>query len=210
MKAGKSETIKSRLSVHNAMGHKCILISSCMDTRAETGELDSKGVLTSHDPCSSVLSNRILQTKAKRLSEITKQELDEHDVIGIDESQFFPDIILVLDWIRIKHKTVYLAGLMETSEGSMFGEYYKLLPFADERVHLKACCPACQAEISHRHIFTPATMSKCLVKKDSEVLVGAKQFIPLCHRHWVQWDIYGWVYDHETGSASRHKLSPQK
>lgn len=197
MKASKSEKLKSYLSMHSAMKHSCMLISNSIDNRGETGELECKGVLTSHNPHSSTLPPSVFQTKASRLSEITASELEKYNVIAIDEAQFFKDILLVLDWVRHLHKTVYVAGLVATSEGTIFGEFHKLLPFADYIKHLKACCVACQAEISNHHIFTPAIMSKCLTKKDGDTLVGASGYIPLCHHHWLNWESDGWYYKDE-------------
>lgn len=192
MKAGKTEMLKSSLGIHSAMNHTVLLISNNIDQRSDIRE---DGILTCHNPYSSSIPDGVTQIKVKRLSDIPKKIIEEHEVIAIDEAQFFPDIILVLDWLRDYEKTFYATGLLATSEGSMFGDFYKLIPFADKVKQLKACCQACQAEIKNRHIFTPATMSKCLLPKDSEVLVGSDIYIPLCFRHWKHWDDLGLTYN---------------
>lgn len=178
MFSAKTQKLKAYLSVHSAIGDKCLLISHSIDER---GNLKKSGILTNHDDYGSGIPSSVSQVKVGTLSELN---ISEYDIIAIDESQFFPDILLVKEWLLSFHKTIYAAGLISTSEGNMFGEFYKLLPFANKIKHLKACCVLCKEEIKNPSIRPKAIMTKSLVPKDKEILVGSESYIPTCLRHW--------------------------
>jgi thymidine kinase len=192
MMAGKTEKLKSILSMHSYMGHKVLLVSAEIDKRKE---LRNDGVLSTHNPYSSTIPHGVTQVRVRHLGKLDPQLIIDCDVIAIDEAQFFDDIGIVRFWIDAFPKKYYAVGLMSDSDGNMFGDFYKLLPHSDKSKELYACCPACQAEIGNAHMFTPATMTKCLVKKDRTIMVGSDNYIPLCRRHWSQWDKLGYTYD---------------
>lgn len=181
MFSAKTQRLKAYLNVHNAIGDKCLLISHSIDERKK---LTSSGILTTHDEYTSGIPTSVRQLKVNNLSEIPVSEILSYDIIVIDESQFFPDIILVKDWVMKYHKTVYSAGLIATSEGTMFGEFYKLLPFANKIKHVKARCLLCKEETKNPSISIKAIMTKSLVPKDKDILVGSDTYIPTCLRHW--------------------------
>ena len=56
-----------------------------------------------------------------------------------------------------------------------FGEIHKLLPICDNIRKLKAYCSVCKDG-------TQALFSKRLVDNDNQVLVGSKEFIPVCRK----------------------------
>jgi thymidine kinase len=192
MKAGKTEQLKSILAMHSYMGHKVLLVSTEIDKREE---LRNDGVLSTHNQDSSTIPACVTQVRVRYLGDLDPQLIIDNDVVAIDEAQFFEDIEIVIDWIDDYHKKYYVTGLMSDSDGNMFGNFYKILPHCDNSKELYACCPACQAEIGNAYIFTPATMTKCLVKKDQTIMVGSDKYIPLCRRHWSQWDNLGYTYN---------------
>lgn len=185
MFSSKTKTLKAHLSVYSAVGEPCLLISNSIDERENTPK---RGILTTHDECGANIPKAVTQLKVKSLSEIPISEIIRHNIIAIDESQFFPDILLVKEWLLKYHKVLFAAGLLATSEGTMFGEFYKLLAFADEIEHLKAYCKPCKLLIKNPSIFPKAIMTKCIIPKDSDILVGSEGYIPTCVGHWNSQD----------------------
>ncbi|MFT4114057.1 thymidine kinase [Silvibacterium sp.] len=91
--------------------------------------------------------------------------LDEVDVIGIDESQFFDAALvpLALDLVH-RGKRVVLAGLDTTFAGEPFPPVPDLMAVADEVTKLSAVCMVCGQ---------PAIHTQRLGESQSLVLVGA-------------------------------------
>jgi len=84
-----------------------------------------------------------LYTKdATRLADMW-DEMMEHDVIGVDEVQFFPDLHLLIDLVNIHGKIVIAAGLDATFEVKEFGRINDLIPHADSVIKLTAVCTDC-------------------------------------------------------------------
>lgn len=181
MFSSKTQTLKALINVNAVIGDKCLLISHVIDNRQN---LKQTGILSNHEENGAVISDSITQIKVSKLADIPLFELIQYDVIAIDESQFFPDILLAKDWIIHLHKKIFAAGLLATSEGTMFGEFYKLIPYAKKIKHLKACCKICREEIGHTSVFPKAIMTKCIVKKDEDIMVGSDGYIPTCLKHW--------------------------
>lgn len=181
MFSSKTKTLKARLSVYSAVGESCLLISNSIDERQN---ITQRGVLTTHDEYGAGIHKSVTQLKVNKLSEVPQIEIINNNIIAIDEAQFFSDILLVKDWLLKYHKVLFVAGLLATSEGTMFGEFYKLLPFAEEIEHLKACCKSCKLMIKNPSIFPKAIMTKCIISKDSDILVGSEGYIPTCINHW--------------------------
>ncbi|MHB1021358.1 MAG: thymidine kinase [Acidobacteriaceae bacterium] len=99
------------------------------------------------------------------LRSVLLPKLDEVDVIGVDESQFFDDSLVsfALELVHLG-KRVVLAGLDTTFAGEPFGPVPNLLAVADEIVKLSAVCMICGA---------PAIHTQRLGSNQALVVVGA-------------------------------------
>jgi thymidine kinase len=160
---------------------KILIINSVLDVRPDINE---SGNLTSHRDSPSRVRNA-RQITVKTLKEIPLQLIEQHDVIGIDEAQFFEDITLVFEWLKMG-KSIITAGLMFTSECKPFGDYYLLLSHADEVIRLSAVCLKCKEEMDVHHISgmsQQANMTKCLKQKDTDISVD-NEYIPVCRYHY--------------------------
>lgn len=181
MRSGKTEKLKSYLVMHSIAKHRTLLINSSRDVR---DGVTINGVLTSHNKYGNGIPKDVNQIRVSRLHDVTTADVFRHDVIAIDEAQFFDDLELVLEWLLKYHKTLYVSGLKSTDKGTLFGKMYLIDGFVKKEHRLTALCTVCQHEFNHPSFFFPATMVKCLVNKDGDVLVGADNYISVCLRHW--------------------------
>jgi len=94
-------------------------------------------------------------------------------VIGIDEGQFFPDL---LEWTRDVvsrlGKVVVIAALDGTFQRVPFGNVCALIPFAETVVKLSAVCSSCGAD-------APFT-ARISAEEEVEVIGGADKYSAVC------------------------------
>ena len=104
-------------------------------------------------------------TNVEHLKSALFPQLDDIDVIGIDEAQFFDHTILPLA-VELVHlgKRILLAGLDTTFNAEPFGPIPALMAIADEVTKLSAVCMVCGA---------PAIHTQRLGQSQELVLVGA-------------------------------------
>lgn len=99
-------------------------------------------------------------------------ELMEYDVIGIDEGQFFPDLVEICDLLCQNGKIVVVAALSGDFRMKPFPNVSNLISKADKIQLLKAYCAFCQKS---------AGCTLRTVKCDKTLLVGAAEmYKPVC------------------------------
>ncbi len=109
---------------------------------------------------------------------ITISKIDElakfdADVYFIDEFEFLEgDIKVLIDMADKKGKEIYASGLDMTAERKPFGHMPELLAIADTVIKSVAVCNDCRRE--------NAIYSYYLGKKDTDIVVGNTEYIPLC------------------------------
>lgn len=95
-------------------------------------------------------------------------------VIGIDEAQFFPDLISFVKDKLSKGFTLIVAGLDGDYRQQKFGNILDLVPLADTYQKKYALCNYCQNG-------TPGVFTRRLVQDDSQILVGARdKYVAVC------------------------------
>lgn len=107
-------------------------------------------------------------------------QLEEIEVVGIDEVQFFSDEIIALA-MELVHlgKRVVMAGLDTTFAGEPFGPVPNLMSIADEVTKLSAVCMVCGA---------PAIHTQRLGQSQELVVVGAAGLYEArCRTHFEPW-----------------------
>ena len=91
--------------------------------------------------------------------------------IIIDEAQFINGNFNILNKLSIeKDIDIIIAGLSQTSEQKPFGTMPYILAISDNIIQLKAKC-----ECGKNAIYT-----YCLQKKNKDILIGDKEYKPLC------------------------------
>jgi thymidine kinase len=185
MCSGKSTYLGIKVSEQEAIGKKVLFINSSLDTRSPDNDdtIYEKGIISTHNHRTnqSTPSRNTKYLKIKNIKDIPFC-VNEFDVIAIDEAQFFDDLTEVINIILHNKITVYVAGLMATSEGNLFGKMHQLIPYADKTEPQTALCKMCFLE--KNQFSRSATMTFCLDKKTEETLVGSKQYVPMCLSHW--------------------------
>lgn len=98
--------------------------------------------------------------------------LIKYDVIGIDEGQFFPDLVEQCEYLCNKGRIVIVSALSGNFKMEPFHNVSKLISKADEIKLLKAYCYYCKKSAG----FTLRT-----IRSDSEILIGsAESYKPVC------------------------------
>jgi thymidine kinase len=156
MFSGKSEELIRRLKRARIARQRAACYKPDIDLRYHRTSIASHSSQT-HEACT--------VTNVEHLKASLLPQLDDIDVIGIDEAQFFDDTILPLT-VELVHlgKRIILAGLDTTFNAEPFGPIPALMAIADEVTKLSAVCMVCGA---------PAIHTQRLGQSQELVLVGA-------------------------------------
>ena len=183
MCSGKTLKLRSRLSEFLDIGVKTCYINSSKDTRSSSDSAYSTN--------SSLHSNTTLDSfKLKSLSEHTSiKDFHTYNVIGVDESQFFDDLLDAVNlWIS-QGKIVLVAGLNGNYKMEKFGQILDLIPISDHSEHLKSHCKAClrdSLKIYPNNTFVndaPFTL-RTVSSTDETLIGGSLLYSPVCRYHY--------------------------
>jgi thymidine kinase len=98
--------------------------------------------------------------------------LKKYDVIGIDEGQFFPDLVEVCEELALLNKTIIIAALNGDFRMEPFPVISRIISKADKIKLLKAYCFHCHKD---------AKFSLRIVQSNETVLIGAGEaYKPAC------------------------------
>jgi len=116
------------------------------------------------------------KVKCKAVPVLTMAEADalvsQYDVVGVEEGQFFPDLVPYCSKWADGGKVVIVAGLDSTFQRKPFGSMLDLIPLAEEVTKLSSVCLKCGREAAFTHRTTPETAV--------EVIGGSESYEPLC------------------------------
>lgn len=156
MFSGKSEELIRRIKRAKIARQRVVCFKPDIDLRYHRTAIASHSAQT-HDAC--VVAN------VDRLREALFPQIDEVEVIGIDEAQFFDESLVPLS-LELMHrgKRVLIAGLDTTFAGEPFVPIPDLMAIADEVEKLSAVCMVCGA---------PAIHTQRLGQSQELVVVGA-------------------------------------
>lgn len=183
MFSSKTSYLLGRLSSLKSH-YKVIYVNHSFDDRSKCN-VSTHNVLINIDDNDSLtfIGKRDNEINYIKTNKLNLEMLEKYDVIGIDEAQFFEESLIndVLYLVEQRHKHVYVAGLLITSERREFGYLNKLIPFADDIVQLKSYCSICRDT-------TPALFC---IKRDknnkSEISVGGSdKYQPVCRECYLK------------------------
>jgi thymidine kinase len=156
MFSGKSEELIRRLKRARIARQRVVCFKPDIDLRYHRTAIASHSDQT-HEACT--------VANVERLREALFPLLEEIDVVGIDEAQFFDNAIIPLT-VELIHlgKRVVMAGLDTTFNAEPFGPIPALMAIADEVTKLSAVCMVCGQ---------PAIHTQRLGQSQELVVVGA-------------------------------------
>lgn len=185
MFSGKTTWLDGELTELVDTGFQVLKITHSDDIRTDVASCDDSG--STHNSSHRSLSDKIVCMRASQLSNI---DVSQYHVIGIDESQFFPDLLeIVQDWVENLGKHVRVSGLDGDAFKRKFGQTLDLIPFSDEVVKLNARCDICLEELRKINfrgnilaIVGPFTKRLGTSTAQKEV-GGSDKYIPVCRFH---------------------------
>jgi thymidine kinase len=141
MFSGKSEELIRRLKRARIARQRVACYKPDIDLRYHRTAIASHSSQT-HDACT--------VTTVERLREHLFPQINDIDVIGIDEAQFFDDTVVALS-VELVHlgKRVIIAGLDTTFTAEPFGPIPALMAISDEVTKLSAVCMVCGQPAIH-------------------------------------------------------------
>ena len=99
-------------------------------------------------------------------------QVKDFAVIGIDEGQFFDDIVEFSEEMANAGKIVVIAALDGTFDWKKFGKVIDLIPLAERVEKLDAVCMDCKE--------TAYFTKRIIDSKETEVIGGAEFYKPVC------------------------------
>ncbi|KAM6245360.1 thymidine kinase, cytosolic [Porphyrio hochstetteri] len=159
MFSGKSTELMRRVRRFQLAQYRCLMVKYAKDTRYSTS-----GVST-HD------KNTMEAVPACLLKDVYQDALGSA-VIGIDEGQFFPDIVEFCETMANAGKTIIVAALDGTFQRKAFGNILNLVPLAESVVKLNAVCMECYREASYT--------KRLGAEREVEVIGGADKYQSVC------------------------------
>lgn len=169
MFSGKTTELHRRLNICKNASFSVIYINSVVDTRAE--------FFSTHNSTLKQ-NNEIKYVKAQTLTNLV-DECKGYDVIGIDEAQFFPDLILFCRTMCEEYKKkVIVCGLNSDFKRHPFGEILSLVSICDTITKVESFCSSCRKDGGE---MVPAIFSKRIMRSENTILVGGTgEYIPVC------------------------------
>ncbi|KAK9903332.1 hypothetical protein WJX75_003109 [Coccomyxa subellipsoidea] len=111
-----------------------------------------------------------------------------YNVIGIDEGQFFPDVVEYAERWANEGKIVIIAALDGTFQRQPFRSILELIPLAEEVFKLQAVCSGCHREAAFTHRLGD--------EQEVEVVGGAENYVASCRACYHSYN------DSRSGSAA--------
>lgn len=171
MMSQKTTELFRILALYASMQEKVLYINSLKDTRSDK-------ITSTHNPLCITDLNKISSIKVNNLYDIDQQLIYEHNIFGIDEGQFFEDIVLfVLDLVEKQNKKVIISSLDGSFERKKIGHVLDLIPYSNSVHKFNALCQRCMDQ----KIYVPAPFSHRKIINKSEILIGGSEvYEPLC------------------------------
>lgn len=163
MFSGKTTELIRRLRRYHAAEKRCLTIKFYLDKR-----YGDESEISTHDQ-----QKMTAAASVRTLFELDYEKLkDKYEVFGIDEGQFFPDIVPFCQKALADGKIIIVAALDGTFERKPFGSVNQLLPLATKFEKLNAICFHCKLD-------APFTR-RIGEEKEIQLIGGKEKYIASC------------------------------
>jgi len=174
MYSGKSSHLIQNFNELSLINQNVLVVTHTIETRYSIDNLSS------HDrkevACKKVND---IQSVITLCNSDIKNDVQLAEYILVDEAQFFPDLLKIIELVETYNKTVYVYGLDGDFKRNKFGSILDLIPFCNTVKKLNGTCSRCENSslfswrISH--------------DKMTQVVVGAAdEYIPLCRQCYLK------------------------
>ncbi|RNA40085.1 Thymidine cytosolic [Brachionus plicatilis] len=161
MFSGKTTELIRRMRRYETANHKCMVIKYEKDNR-----YDDTDAISTHD--------KHMYSANVKTSCLLDQEFSalKYSVIGIDEGQFYKDVVEFCEKMANMGKIVIVAALDGTYQRKGFGSILELVPLAESIVKLTAVCMYC---------YNDAAFTKRKGNETQIELIGGKEsYLAVC------------------------------
>jgi thymidine kinase len=160
MFAGKSTELLRRINMHEIAGKKVMRLKFSADER-----YNNSCAISTH---SGLRKDAIPVTTLSEIGDAWRK----FDVIGIDEGQFFSDLVHFAEAAANAQKIVIISSLQGTFHRGPWQNIIELIPLCEKVKKISAICKLCKVPAS----FTFRTADKSCKK----TIGGADMYMPLC------------------------------
>jgi len=126
--------------------------------------------------------HKIPCTYVSSLFDISSDDIKMHDVVLINEGQFFSELSEFVKELLEKKKTVVVCGLDGDYKRVKFGQILDLIPLCDKVTKLTSVCGICK-QTGSPAIFTLRIDSKT---RDQVLVGGAETYKPVCRNCYIK------------------------
>lgn len=201
MFSGKTTWLNWELTKLADKGFRVVKLIHLSDERDDVASSSEKG--TTHNSTFTDLSPKI---KCFRVEKLSHYDPTGFHVIGIDESQFFDDLVEnVKEWVEKKGIHVRVSGLCGDINKNKFGSVLDLIPFCDGVEKMTASCVLCLKDLKKADFkgnilaidapFTRKIGASLPIPSISTPVIdigGSDKYIPVCRYHhsspWIDMD----------------------
>lgn len=159
MFSGKTTELFRRIKRYTIARQNCLVIKYVRDSRY------SENHASTHD------REMFKATGAATIGELEDMAKD-FDVIGIDEGQFYPDVVEMTEKFAALGKIVVVSALDGDFRRKPFGRVLELVPMAESVTKLTAVCTFCHKDAP----FTRRITSETAI----EVIGGSDKYVASC------------------------------
>jgi thymidine kinase len=182
MFSGKTTFILSKIAKMAELNYSILYVNIEFDNRSEQ-------MFSTHNPFFDTHVDFVKKESIKKNVQMIKSKtlvnLDvvNKDVVIIDESHFFDDLVEFVNKCLDLNKYVIVAGLIADFKGNKFGKTLDLIPICSNIERLHAYCSECAKDKK----CSIAVYSKKIVKcRKSIDIGGSEKYIPVCRFHYNQ------------------------
>lgn len=196
MYAMKTTWLNGQLTMFADQGFTVLKVVHQNDNRQDVASNSPSG--STHNSSFTSLTSKVNYV---RVSELGLVNVTGYQVVGVDEAQFFPDLLItVQSWVEEFGLNVIVVGLDGTFAKKPFGQVLDLIPLSDECIKKVASCQLCLKELSQLnyhgpvigHLAPPAPFSLKIgvsatavnvVGSDAVDVGGSEKYLAVCRYH---------------------------
>jgi thymidine kinase len=172
MFSGKTTELLRRLSIFSHMNFKVLCIGHSLDIR-NTDNISTHSTY--------IDTKRIINCdkyKINSFNEFSHDVVEQYDIIGIDEAQFFGEDLIPFVLKYIDTKKIIISGLNGDANKKKFGYILDLIPHCNDITKLNSYCDLCkQYGKMELAIFSRSFDNKI----DTQINIGGKnKYVAVC------------------------------